>query len=213
MSNKNEVKVVELPLSELEVTHYNPRFIRDESFRKLQQSILRDPDFMRLRPLLINETSKGKFIYAGAQRYRACLDMGWEKIPCIVDKDLSEEVIKDRMVKDNLHHGQWDEDKFTDFDTNMLDFLDLKEMNKSVSFDMTSMEKAGEKTIVLKDNYNDKSESEESVIHGTHVFNILFADDEEKKLCDILLTNIAQEGQRPEDRIAQILKLRYGKTA
>ena len=70
----------------------------------LKKSIENDPDFMELRPLLA--TKKG-MIYAGNQRFQAVQELGWEDVPCIIT-DISDELAKERAIKDNNQFGEWD---------------------------------------------------------------------------------------------------------
>ena len=41
---------------------------------------------------------------------RAAQKLGWNHIPCIVEEDLPEDIIKERVIKDNAHFGTWDYD-------------------------------------------------------------------------------------------------------
>lgn len=89
----------------------NPRFIKDDQFRKLCDNIIKDPEFMKNRPILVNCSEGGnKVIYAGNMRWRACKELGWEKVPVVIDTDLPEKIMKRRMLLDNAHHGEFDLD-------------------------------------------------------------------------------------------------------
>ena len=75
----------------------------------LKRSISEDPKLMTVRPLLV---SLCMVVFAGNQRLRACIALGWEAIPCIVCDWTQEE--QDRaMIKDNGHHGEFDMDILT----------------------------------------------------------------------------------------------------
>jgi ParB-like chromosome segregation protein Spo0J len=72
----------------------------------LKRSIQEDPQFMTLRALLVNPQME---VFAGNQRLRACIALGWEKVPCYV-LDYTEEEQRRAMIKDNGHAGEWDQD-------------------------------------------------------------------------------------------------------
>ena len=67
----------------------------------LKRSIAEDPKMMTVRPLLVNPDM---VVFAGNQRLRACIDLGWEAVPCSVC-DWTEEEQERAMIKDNGHHG------------------------------------------------------------------------------------------------------------
>ena len=56
----------------------NPRSISDAAFTKLCASIERDPEFMKARPIIIDEENS---ILGGNQRQFALLSLGYEKVP------------------------------------------------------------------------------------------------------------------------------------
>ena len=104
----NERQIVELNIKDLVLLEKNPRKIRSDQMQKLEKSLQDDPDFLWKRPVLVNHSSNIYTVYAGNQRVRAAKKLKWKTIPCIVDIDLSEEIIQSRIAKDNLHSGEWD---------------------------------------------------------------------------------------------------------
>lgn len=56
----------------------NPRFMREERFTKLCDNIRRSPEFMSVRPIVVDENG---IILGGNMRYRACEAMKMKKIP------------------------------------------------------------------------------------------------------------------------------------
>ena len=101
----------------------NPRIIKDNKFRQLIDSIKESPHFMTLRPVIVNEDME---IIGGNMRFRACVELKWDKIPTtIYTRKLHEEAMLERleedrvdyeegcnefMIKDNTNAGQWDYD-------------------------------------------------------------------------------------------------------
>jgi len=100
-------------LEDLRVNEKNPRRITQAKLEKLAASIERDPQFMVLRPIVIDETN---LILGGTQRYHACLLLEKRKIPydwAVRAKDLSEEQKKRFILVDNAPDGmagEWDFD-------------------------------------------------------------------------------------------------------
>lgn len=84
----------------------NPRAIRKEKLEKLKKSITEDPEFMEHRALLVNPQME---VFAGNQRLRACIALGWDKVPCYV-LDWDEDKQRRAMIKDNVSSGEWDWD-------------------------------------------------------------------------------------------------------
>lgn len=99
-----------IKISDLTLLEKNPRKITKEAMDKLVKSLKEDPGFFDKRPCLINETKDALLVYAGNQRVRAAKKLKWDSVPCIIDKDLPDEIMKDRIAKDNLHYGAWDYD-------------------------------------------------------------------------------------------------------
>ena len=99
-----------IPISKLTLLENNPRTITKDQFAKLCKSLGDDPDFFEKRPCLVNYKDEVYTVYAGNQRIQAAKKLGWKEVPCIVDDNLSEEIITSRIAKDNLHYGSWDWD-------------------------------------------------------------------------------------------------------
>lgn len=89
----------------------NPRFIKDEKFEKLKNSIEQDPEMLSLREILVFPFDGKYVIIGGNMRYRAALDLGYKELPCkIIDKDTPVEKLKAYTMKDNIGYGEWDWD-------------------------------------------------------------------------------------------------------
>lgn len=100
------LRVQAVPVEQLHPWADNPRFIRRDRLDNLRDSIERDPEFMWRRPVLAREDGT---IYAGNQRYRACVELGWKKIPAIVS-DVGAELAQERGLRDNNAWGEWDDE-------------------------------------------------------------------------------------------------------
>lgn len=92
----------------IQVNPNNPRFIKDDKFKKLCQSIKDDPEFLTVRPIVV----KNGIIWGGNMRYRALLENGMEiKDEWVKDvSDWTDEQIRKFAVIDNLEYGDndWD---------------------------------------------------------------------------------------------------------
>jgi hypothetical protein len=102
-----------MKLSALKPNTRNPRKISPEALGRLCASIERDPQFMELRPIIIDDDS---IIIGGNQRYTACKKLGMKTIPeSWVRKasGLTPEQRKRFIVVDNAPDGmagEWDMD-------------------------------------------------------------------------------------------------------
>lgn len=120
-----------MKLTDLKLNERNPRRIVDEKFKKLCESIKRNPDFLSLRPIIID---KDNVIVAGNMRYHALLTLKMELKPEWVKRaeDYTQEQLREFIVIDNVGYGEWDWDILTsDYETEELvdwglDVQDLK---------------------------------------------------------------------------------------
>jgi hypothetical protein len=99
-----------IKLSTLKPNPGNPRFIKDEKFKKLCDSIQAFPKMMELRPIIIDE---GNIILGGNMRFNALKHLGYKELPVEWVKqanELTEEQKQEFIVKDNVGFGEWDWD-------------------------------------------------------------------------------------------------------
>ncbi|QGH73461.1 MAG: ParB-like nuclease domain protein [Siphoviridae sp. ctvD11] len=104
-----------VPVSDLYVQEENPRTITKENFEKLKSSIQKDPAYMELRPILATHRDGKLKIYAGTMRYLACKELGWKEVPVLIS-DISDQVMRERMLKDNVPYGTWEKSKLELFE-------------------------------------------------------------------------------------------------
>jgi hypothetical protein len=121
------LRIEEVDISRLVPYEKNPRFISERNLQKLMRSMEEDRNYLSNRPLLVNNMNGEYVVYAGNQRLFAAKRLGWEKLPCIVES-LSEEVMKARMLKDNVNYGDWDFEMLSEeFDVDKLQELSLSD--------------------------------------------------------------------------------------
>jgi ParB-like chromosome segregation protein Spo0J len=95
-----------VPLVALTPAPWNPRSIKDERFQNLCDSMESDPDLLWRRPILAQADGT---IYAGNMRYRAAQHLGMLEVPAVIE-DVSDQLARERALRDNQQWGQWEED-------------------------------------------------------------------------------------------------------
>lgn len=99
-----------IPVKELKLNERNPRKIDKVQFDKLCLNILNDPEYFKMRPCLVNKIDNELVVYAGNQRLRAAKKNGMTEVPCIVEENIPEDILRKRIVVDNIHNGEHDYD-------------------------------------------------------------------------------------------------------
>lgn len=94
-------------IEEIRPNPSNPRYITDDKFKKLVDSIKSFPKMLELRPLVIDENN---VVLGGNMRLRACIEAGLTDVPVIQVMSLTKEQKEEFIVKDNLAFGAWDWD-------------------------------------------------------------------------------------------------------
>lgn len=85
----------------------NPRYITDDKFRKLVESIKSFPQMLELRPLVIDENN---VVLGGNMRLRACIEAGLTDVPVKQVMNFTKEQKEEFIIKDNSSYGSWDWD-------------------------------------------------------------------------------------------------------
>ena len=100
-----------MKISELVLNDENPRYIKDERYQKLKQSISEFPKMLELRPIIYNPENKE--VLGGNMRLRALIDLKYKEIPekWVKPADqLTEEEKQRFIIVDNIGFGEWDWD-------------------------------------------------------------------------------------------------------
>jgi len=117
MAKKIQVKTQYVPLNELRTNEKNPRFIHDNDFERLCESIEENPEYFEARPILANSNGR---IFAGTMRFRAATHLKLSEVP-VIYMDVSPEKEEELMIRDNVNNGRWDFDILANqFDTEKL---------------------------------------------------------------------------------------------
>jgi len=85
----------------------NPRYIKEEKFKKLVQSLKDFPEMAKARPIVVNQEMVA---LGGNMRLKAMQEAGWSEVPVKV-VDWSEEKQREFIIKDNVGFGDWDWDE------------------------------------------------------------------------------------------------------
>lgn len=101
------MKIVKVKISEVKLNESNPRFIKDDKFKKLVKSIKDLPQMLDIRPIVVN---KDMMVLGGNMRLKACVEAGLKEVPIIIADNLTEEQEKEFLIKDNVSGGEWDWD-------------------------------------------------------------------------------------------------------
>jgi hypothetical protein len=85
----------------------NPRYIKEEKFKKLVQSLKDFPEMANARPIVVNTEMVA---LGGNMRLKAMQEAGWSEVPVKI-VDWSEEKQREFIIKDNVGFGDWDWDE------------------------------------------------------------------------------------------------------
>ena len=122
----------------------NPRFIRDEKYKKLVQSIKDDPEMLELRELIVYDTddpSLGYVVVGGNMRYRAMKELGYKEVPAkVLHPGFPLEKMRRIILKDNSSFGETDFQLLIDewsMDEIELAAIDIPEIGEAVEDEHT----------------------------------------------------------------------------
>lgn len=85
----------------------NPRVIEGADFNKLVDSVKDDGFMLGIRFLVVD---KDNVVIGGNQRLRACQVAGMKEIPVVRAEDLSEDELKEFVLRDNTYYGDFNKD-------------------------------------------------------------------------------------------------------
>ena len=96
-----------IAISKVRPNEDNPRYIKEEKFKKLVQSLKEFPEMANARPIVVN---KEMVALGGNMRLKAMQEAGWSEVPVEI-VDWSEEKQREFIIKDNVGYGEWDWDE------------------------------------------------------------------------------------------------------
>jgi hypothetical protein len=92
-------------IKEIKSNNENPRYIKDEKFNSLVQSIKDFPEMLEKRPLVVDENM---IVIGGNMRLKALQKAGIKEVHIDIAKGWSDKQKKEFIIKDNISFGEWD---------------------------------------------------------------------------------------------------------
>jgi hypothetical protein len=118
----------------------NPRFIRDEKFKKLVASLVEFPEMATLRPLVVDENMT---VLGGNMRLKAMQELKWKEVPVVVAEGLTDAQKDEFVIKDNVGFGDWNwETLANEWDAEELTRWGLDIPNYSFGHDANDMDES-----------------------------------------------------------------------
>lgn len=180
------VKIEELELNtgQIKGVPKNPRFIRDDRFELLKQSIIDDPEMLELRELLVKKQDGKYIVLGGNMRLRALKELEYTETDVkVIPDSLPAKKLRAIAIKDNIAYGTDDTDAMIkDWDLNELRGwgVDLGELD-----DESSNEEVKETDdLVLKYLGDDGIAMRASLTLLTGVFDKITAEVQVQRLID-----------------------------
>jgi hypothetical protein len=99
------MKIEEIKIGLIKPNPNNPRFIKDDKFKRLVHSVKNFPKMLQLRPIVVNNDL---VILGGNMRYQACKAAKFKTIHIVKADDLTKEEQDEFIIKDNSGFGEWD---------------------------------------------------------------------------------------------------------
>jgi site-specific DNA-methyltransferase (adenine-specific) len=111
----------------------NPRFIKDDKYKKLIKSLADNPEMLYVREVVAVSHDGELVVVGGNMRARAATELGIKDIPVkILPDDWTPEQVRAFIIKDNVPYGEndwdllaneWDIDELTDWGLELPDFI------------------------------------------------------------------------------------------
>ena len=140
------MKIEKVKLSDLNSPSWNPRYITDEDFRKLKNSI---ETFGYVDPIIVNRHNMN--IVGGNQRYQALKKLGYKEVDVIFINEPNLDKEKALNISLNKISGDWDTEKLN----TLLEEIKLSEVDVTLTgFDDTEIKEFGE-DFIIDNNEND----------------------------------------------------------
>ena len=145
------MKIEKVKLSDLNSPSWNPRYITDEDFRKLKNSI---ETFGYVDPIIVNKYNMN--IVGGNQRYQALKKLGYETIDVVFIDEPNLDKEKALNISLNKISGDWDTEKLN----TLLEEIKLSEVDVTLTgFDDTEIKEFDD---LMEFNDYDENSAEET---------------------------------------------------
>lgn len=187
------IEFKELPIDKIIIVENNPRQISQEDLDNLCRDIEKDSNFLQQRPSLINFTNGKYYCYAGCQRIKAQKVLGRKTAPCFIETDVPIKVQEERMLKDNLHRGQWDYEILQTLDFDQIELAEIGFEGFEIAFD----------TEPDVNQYFAKIDENDS---KNKLHKLIFAFEDENDY-SLVTTELAKYGETPEEALKNLLNI------
>ena len=146
---KNEIKIVQVAISELKPALYNPRVMNEKQEADLTASI---EQFGLIDPIIANSNKdRLNIVVGGHQRLKIAKKLNYKEVP-VVYIDLNEEREKILNLRLNKNTGSWDYELLKSFETEIL---------FDIGFDSEEIGKIWDDVLEIEDDeFNEEKELE-----------------------------------------------------
>lgn len=174
------MEIIEKRLEELKPYENNPRQ-NDNAVESVANSI---KEFGFKVPLVID---KNNVIVTGHTRYKACQKLGFEKVPCIIADDLTEEQIKAFRIADNKTSdlADWDDDLLSIELKDIIGNIDMTEFGFG-EFELSMHVEDFEPTEYDNDLIEEYSQNSDNFLKAKRIILTYETEEEEEFLKKIL---------------------------
>lgn len=129
----NKLHVVDVPVSELKLTEYNPRKWSDAQKKELQESLQR---FGVVDPIIVNGAENRKNIIIGGHfRFTVLKELGYAEVPVIYLQIPDIEKEKELCIRLNKNQGEFDLELLAQFDESFLQDIGFDSEELDTVFD------------------------------------------------------------------------------
>ena len=170
--------VQKVNISQLVENPNNPRYIKDEKFKRLVKSINEFPEMLEKRPIVVDENM---VVLGGNMRLKACKEAGLKEVYINIAKGWTEEKKQEFIIKDNVGFGEWDYDVLANEwnvellgdwgldlwkgdDINLEEFFEEAEQENNIAKNKIVLEYTDEEHQIVLDAFEKHEGSKEQVV-------------------------------------------------
>ncbi len=151
----NKLHVVDVPISELKLTEYNPRKWSDAQKKELQESLQR---FGVVDPIIVNGAENRKNIIIGGHfRFTVLKELGYAEVPVIYLQIPDLEKEKELCIRLNKNQGEFDLELLAQFDESFL---------QDIGFDSEELDTVFDDNEIKEEQFDLKKELEKLNINN-----------------------------------------------
>lgn len=139
---KVDINLLELNTGQIKGVPKNPRFIRDEAYELLKESIKEDPEMLELREMIVKKVGDKYVVLAGNMRLRATTELGFTEADIkVVPDNWPAKKLRAIAIKDNVSFGSddtnallsdWDLDELRHWGVDLGELDEEEDENKEV---------------------------------------------------------------------------------